>query len=334
MRYRLLGRTGVQVSVLSLGTGNFTDPTPKKDAVEILYRALDAGINCVDTADAYAQGRAEEVLGEALVTGGRRHGVLISTKVHYRTGSGPNDAGNSRLHIMQACDASLRRLRTDYLDFYLVHRPCFSTAPEETLGTLTDLIRQGKIRYFGFSTHPAWKVMEAVMLSELRGYARCAVEEPPFNLLDRRIENELVPVCETYGVGIFAWSPMAMGILAGRYARNEPFAAESRAGRRGGEYLGRVTPRAIQVGERFVRLAEKHGVPPAQLAVLWTTEQPGITSSVIGPRTLDQLNHVLPVADMRLDPAVGLACDELVPPGTAVADFHNTSGWMKMRVDL
>ena len=204
---------------------------------------------------------------------------------------------------------------------------------DETLGALTDLVRQGKVRYVGCSTHPAWKVMEALMVSELRGYARYMVEEPPFNLLDRRIENELIPLCQAHELGILAWSPMGMGVLAGRYAPNSPYPPDSRAGRRGSEYGGRVTPRAVDVGTRFLALAQAHQISPGQLAVLWVKEHEGITAAIIGPRTVPQLEHMLPVLDMRLVPSIQEACDALVPPGSAVADFHNTSGWMRMHVE-
>lgn len=327
MEYRVLGRTGLQLSILALGSSNFCNPTPEEEAVRIIHRAVDAGINCIDTADIYAGGRAEQVIGRALEESGRRDGVVVVTKVHFPTGGGPNDQGNSRYHILRACAASLRRLRTEYIDLYLIHRPSFSVSVEETLRALDDLVRQGKVRYIGCSTHPAWKVLEAVLTSSLRGYVPYVAEESPYNLVDRRIENELVPMCQAYGVGILAWSPMAMGVLAGRYPAGQPYPADSRAARRGGEYVGRVTPRAVEVGRQFGALAQERGVAPAQLALAWVTEQAGITSAICGPRTIEQLESALPAANLRLDDAVRTTCDALVPPGGAVADFHNTSGW-------
>ena len=197
---------------------------------------------------------------------------------------------------------------------------------------LTDLVRQGKVRYVGCSTTPAWKAMESVMASELKGYVRFVSEQPPYNLLDRRIENEMVPFCQEYQLGIFPWSPLAMGILAGRYADAGKAPEESRAALRGGIYAERVTARGIEVGSRFVQLAKDRGVSPAQLAVLWVKDQPGITAPLIGPRTLEQLEHFLPVMEMQLDDQTRAACDALVPPGSAVADFHNSAPWMKMQV--
>jgi aryl-alcohol dehydrogenase-like predicted oxidoreductase len=194
------------------------------------------------------------------------------------------------------------------------------------------LVRQGKVRYIGSSTAPAWKVMEALMVSELKGYVRFVSEQPPYNLLDRRIENELVPMCQTYGLGILPWSPLAMGLLAGRYINAADYPARSRASLRGGIYAERITARGIEVGSEFVQLARERDMSPAQLAVLWVKDQPGITAPLIGPRTLDQLEHFLPVMDMELDEETRMACDELVPPGSAVANFHNSAPWMKMQL--
>jgi aryl-alcohol dehydrogenase-like predicted oxidoreductase len=233
---------------------------------------------------------------------------------------------------MRACEDSLRRLGTDYIDLYQLHRPSFDIPIDETLGALTDLVRQGKVRYIGSSTAPAWKVMEAVLVSETKGYVRFVSEQPPYNLLDRRIENELVPMCQAYGLGILPWTPLAMGVLAGRYADAENYPSGSRASLRGGIYAERVTARGIEVGDQFVGLAKERDISPAQLAVLWVKDQPGITAPLIGPRTLEQLEHFLPVMDMELDETIRLACDELVPPGSVVANFHNSAPWMKMRV--
>jgi aryl-alcohol dehydrogenase-like predicted oxidoreductase len=215
---------------------------------------------------------------------------------------------------------------------YQLHRPDFEVPIEETLSALTDLVRAGKVRYIGSSTAPAWKVMEAIMVSELRGYVRFVSEQAPCNLLDRRIENELVPMCQAYGLGILAWSPLAMGILAGRYADASAYPEKSRAQLRGGIYAQRVTARGIAVGSEFVKLAQDVGISAAQLAVLWVKDQPGITAPLIGPRTLEQLNHFLPILEMTLDDSVRQACNALVPPGSAAANFHNSAPWMKMKL--
>ena len=332
MKYRNLGRTGVKVAPLCLGTDNFANPTPEDESIAMIDMALEAGINLIDTSNSYAKGESERIIGRALKKNGRRHDVILATKAHYPTGPGPNDRGNSRLHLMKACEDSLRRLQTDHIDLYQLHRPSFELPIDETLSALTDLVRQGKVRYIGSSTAPAWKVMEAVLTSELKGYVRFVSEQPPYNLLDRRIENELVPMCQTYGLGIFPWSPLAMGILAGRYADAANYPAESRASLRGGIYAERVTARGIEVGNRFVALAKAHGLSPVQLAVLWVKDQPGITAPLIGPRTLEQLAHYLTVLDMSLGDELREACDELVSPGTAVSNFHNSAPWMKMKI--
>lgn len=329
MEYRLLGRTGVRVSPICIGTMNFADPTPPEEAARIIDRALDVGINFFDTANSYNNGAAEEAVGAALVANGRRHELILATKAHFPVGPGPNDRGNSRLHLMRACDDSLRRLRTDYIDLYQIHRPDPSLPVEETLAALSDLVHQGKVRYVGCSTHPAWRVMEAIMVSELKGYVRYISEQPPYNLLDRRIENELVPLCQAHNLAIIPWSPLAQGVLAGRYADAGQPPADSRAVLRGGVYAERVTAAGVAVGERFVALAAAHNIPPAQLALLWVKDQPGITAPIFGPRTLEQLEHILPILDKQLSDELRVACDELVPPGSAVVNFHNTSGWMR-----
>ena len=333
MEYRTLGRTGVKVAPLCLGTDNFANPTSEAESIAIIERALDAGINLIDTSNSYAQGECERIIGRALAANGRRQQVIIATKAHYPTGPGPNDRGNSRLHLMRACEDSLRRLQTDTIDLYQLHRPSFDIPIDETLGALTDLVRQGKVRYIGSSTAPAWKVMEALMVSELKGLVRFVSEQPPYNLLDRRIENELVPMCQAHGLAILPWTPLAMGVLAGRYSDAAAFPADSRASLRGGIYAQRVTARGIEIGKQFVQLANERGMSPAQLAVLWVKDQPGITAPLIGPRTVEQLEHFLPVLEMQLDESIRQACDELVPPGSVVANFHNSAPWMKMRVD-
>ena len=333
MDYRLFGRTGVKVSPLCLGGANFGNPTPETEAIRIIDRALDAGINLVDTSNSYGRGESERIIGRAFAANGRRHEVLIATKAHYPVGPGPNDQGNSRYHLMQACEDSLRRLQTDHIDLYQLHRPSPEIPIDETLGALTDLVRQGKVRYVGTSTMPAWGLMEALMMSELKGLVRVVSEQPPYNLLDRRVENEMIPLCQRYNIAVIPWSPMAMGILAGRYADAETYPADSRARLAAPIYAERVTPRGVEAGNRFVKLAAETGISAAQLAVLWVKDQPGVTAPLLGPRTLEQLEHLLPVLEMKLDAEVAHACDQLAPPGGALTDFHNTAPWMKMEIN-
>lgn len=332
MEYRLLGRTGVRVAPLAIGTMNFGNPTPADEVGRIIDVALDAGINLIDTANSYNNGRSEELIGAALRANGRRNEAFLATKAHYPVGPGPNDRGNSRLHLIRACDDSLRRLGVDHIDLYQIHRPDPFTPVDETLRALTDLVQQGKVRYVGCSTHPAWQVMEALAISERHGWVRYVSEQPPYNLLDRRIENELVPLCQAHGLAILPWSPLAQGVLAGRYASVAAPPADSRFVNRGGIYAERITPRAITIGEQFVAIAQAHGIPPAQLALLWVKDQPGITAPLFGPRTAEQLQHVLPVLEQALSADARAACDALVPPGSAVVNFHNTALWMKMQI--
>ena len=298
MDYRLLGRTGVRVSPLCLGTMNFGGVTNEADSIVIIHAALDAGINFVDTANTYNDGQSEVVVGKALRD--RHDKVVLATKVHFKVGDGPNDEGNSRLHILKACDDSLRRLQTDHIDLYQIHRPNLEIPVDETLGALTDLVRAGKVRYIGCSTHPAWLVMEALAVSERLHLARYVSEQPPYNLLDRRIENELIPLALRYQLAIMPWAPLAQGVLAGRYPANQPFAADSRAERlKGSIYAERVTSRGVEAGAKFVAIADRVGKTPGQLALTWCKDQPGITSPIVGPRTIEQLRELLPVLEMQ-----------------------------------
>ncbi len=355
MEYRTLGRTGVKISPLGLGSDNFGDATAEPEANRIINRALDAGINLIDTGDTYCEGESERIIGRTLKENKKRNQVFIATKIdhgrkrvgvsldEYKTTYdikpnmaldhiGPNEFGHSRLNVIRTCENSLRSLQTDHIDLFQLHRFSPDIPIEETLGAVTDLIRQGKIRYFGTSTHPAWAVMEAVMFSELKGVVRIATEQPPYNLLDRRIENELIPVAQNYGVGLITWGPLAMGILAGRYDSTTEFPDDSRAVKRGAFYAKRITDRGIKVGIEFVKLAEQAGITPAQLALLWAKDQHGITAPLVGTRTIEHLENLLPVLDMSLSDEIRQACDELVPPGCFVADFHNSSLWCHAQV--
>jgi len=332
MQYRPLGRTGVRVSSIALGGDNILNPTPERDAIRMIHRAIDCGINLIDTSNSYMNGESERVIGKALKLSGNRQQLLVATKVHYPVGPGPNDCGNSRLHIIRACEDSLRRLGTDHIDLYQTHRPDFNVPLDETLGAMSDLVRQGKVRYVGSSTAPAWHLMEALMTSDRSGLERFVSEQPPYNLLDRRIENELVPMCQRHDLALFPWSPMAMGILAGRYNDRSGFPPDSRAALRGGIYAERVTSEAVRVGAQFTQIAAEFALHPAQLAILWVRDQPGVTAPIIGPRMLTQLETLIPVGEMRLTDEMRAACDALVSPGSAVADFHNTAPWIRMRV--
>ncbi len=329
MEYRILGRSGVRVAPLALGTMNFGMPTGEEEAMRILNLAVDRGVNLIDTADVYNDGESEWIIGKAFQQGLPRQKVFLATKFFFPSGEGPNNAGGSRLHVVQACEASLRRLQTDVIDLYQMHRSDFDVPIEETLSALTDLVRQGKIRYIGCSTFPPWKVAEALLTSEFKGYARFTSEQPPYNLLDRRIENELIPLAKAYSLGVLPWSPLAQGVLAGRYPTDGTIPSESRAAVQGGYYRDRVNQPGARVGARVVELARERGISAAQLALLWVKDQPGVTAPIYGPRTLAQLEEALPVMEMTLAEADRIAMDELNPPGNVLTDYHNTSRWMK-----
>ena len=331
-QYRRLGRTGAMVSSLALGTDNLANPTPRDEGIRMIHAAIDGGINLIDTSNSYAAGESERIIGEALALNGRRDDVLIATKVHYPTGAGPNDRGNSRLHIIRACEDSLKRLGVDHIDLYQTHRPDLDTPLEETLGALDFLVRSGKVRYIGSTTAPAWHLVEAVMTSEMRGLAKFVSEQSPYNLLDRRLENDTLQACQHHGLGVLAWSPLAMGVLAGRYPDDFEAAPEgSRVANRGGIYAERVTPAGVKIGNRFARMAREHGYDPAQLAICFVKDQPGITAPIIGPKSVEQLVGLLPVLDMTLPAEVQEFCDELVPPGSVVASFFNSAPWMRWK---
>ena len=328
MDFRLFGRTGVKVSPICIGAMNFGGPTDESESIRIIHTALDAGINFIDTANVYNEGRSELFVGKAIQ--GHREDIFLATKVHGRVGPGPNDERNSRFHILKACEDSLRRLNTDHIDLYQVHRPDPDIPVEETLSALTDLIHSGKVRYIGCSTHPAWMVMEALAVSERDHFARYISEQPPYNLLDRRIENELIPFALRYQIAIIPWAPLAQGLLTGRYSSNQPFPADSRVALQPGTiYSQRVTPPGIRAGEKFTALARECGKSPVQLAYLWCKDQPGITAPIVGPRNVQQLQDLLPVLDNSLGESERQKCDEINPPGGVVVNFHNTSGWMK-----
>ena len=283
-----MGRTGVQVSSLCLGTGNFGNPTSEEVSWQIMQAALDAGINIFDTANSYNSGESERIIGRFLKETGQRDRVLLATKVYYAVGEGPNDQGLSRYHVLRACEDSLRRLQTDRIDLYYTHRSASATIPvDETLGALTHLVQQGKELYLGCSTHPAWEIMEALMVSDRMGVARYVVESSPYNLLDRRVENERVPFCQKYGLAMFTWSPIAMGMLAGRYPLDAGFPGDSRAAANPqGIYARRINRRGLEVAFRVRGMAPQFGLTPAHFAVLSLTDHPGITAPIIGPRTL------------------------------------------------
>src|SRR4030042_3367468 len=300
MEYRRLGRSGLKISSLVLGTMNFGNTTSKEESFKIIDRAIEAGINLFDCADVYAEGESERILGEAFAGNGKRKDIFITSKVFIRTGPGPNDAGNSKHHIIESCETSLKKLRTDHIDIYFLHRTDFNIPQEEPLAALDLLVAQGKVRYVGCSTHPAWKVVEAFWISDRYHYPKFICEQPPYNLLDRRIENEIIPMCQAYDLGLITWSPLAQGVLAGRYTDPTNLPEGSR-GTQKRIYAERITQKGIEVSLKLAERAKGRGCPIAQLAVARILNQPGITGAIIGPRTLGQLEDLLLSADIKLD---------------------------------
>ena len=331
MELRNLGRTGVKVSPLCLGAMNFGGPTAEEESMQIIQHALDGGINFIDTANVYNAGESERIVGKALKDNGKRDQIVLATKVHGDTGEGPNERGNSRYHIVKACEDSLSRLQTDHIDLYQLHRPALDMPQDEALRALDDLVHQGKVLYIGCSTHPAWMVMEGLATSEKMNLARFVSEQPPYNLLDRRIENELVPLALKYNLALLPWSPLAGGILAGRYDQGD-IPEGSRADRAGQMFRDRVSSRGVEVARQLGQMAKEKGITTAQLALLWCMVQPGVTSPITGPRTLEHIQSFIAVMEMTLSGEDLQKIDALVHPGNAVADFHNSNSWMKARI--
>jgi aryl-alcohol dehydrogenase-like predicted oxidoreductase len=333
MEYRRLGCSGVLVSPLGLGTIDFGGNISEENSFAIMQRAVDGGINFFDTANVYNNGESERIIGQFLKEKNLRDQVILATKGFGRMGGGPNEAGGTRYHLIKACEDSLRRLQTDHIDLYQIHRPPLTHSQEETLRALNDLIHAGKVRYAGCSTHPAWMVMEALSMSEKYGLNHYISEQPPYNLLDRRIENELIPLCRKYDLAIIPYSPLAAGILAGRYTQTGNYPEGSRA-QRWDKTLSdsRVTRHGLDVAKAVSKMAVERNLTASQLALLWTKDQPGITAPIIGPRTLAHLEDALVIMDRTLDDTDRPMFDELVHPGNAVSDFHNNNEWMKARV--
>jgi aryl-alcohol dehydrogenase (NADP+) len=313
MQYRTLGKTGIKVSPYCLGAMMFgAAGNPDHDeGVRIIHKALDAGINFIDTADAYSRGESEEIVGKALK--GRRDNVVLATKAHLPMGDDPNQQGNSRRWLTREVEDSLRRLQTDHIDLYQIHRPAPDTDIEETLSALTDLMRAGKVRAIGSSTFPVSEIIEAQWIAERRGLARFRTEQPPYSILNRSIEREVLPACERYGMGAMVWSPLAMGMLTGRYRKGEPQPDSGRA-RRFPRQMS--DERRLDAVEQLIPLAEEVGLPLTHMALAFVMAHPGVTSAIIGPRKMEHLDDLLAGSEVSLTDEVLDRIDEIVPPGT------------------
>ena len=319
----------MQVSPLCLGAmmfGAWGEPD-HDTSIKIIHTALDAGINFIDPADVYSQGESEIIVGKALANG-KRDDVILATKFHGQMGvpvtapmgtkGDPNQQGNSRRWIVREVENSLRRLQTDWIDLYQVHRPDQETDVEETLSALTDLQRQGKIRAFGSSTYPAHQIVQAQWVAEKRGLARFVTEQPPYSMLVRHIEADVLPVAQEYGMGVLPWSPLAGGWLSGKYRKGQDIEQSRRANRLPQRYdlSNPDNQRKLDAADAFGRLADDAGIPLVQLAIAFVLQHPGVTAPIIGPRTMEHLESQLPAAGLTLTDDILDRIDEIVPPGT------------------
>jgi aryl-alcohol dehydrogenase-like predicted oxidoreductase len=314
VNFRTLGRTGVQVSPFCLGAMQFSRAN-EAEGVRVLHAALDAGVNFVDTADRYSNGESEEVVGKALRD--RRDEVVLATKFHLPMGPDVNAQGNSRRWIMRAVEGSLKRLGTDYIDLYQVHRPRADTDVEETLAALSDLVRAGKVRYLGSSTFPASQIVEAQWVSRERRLERFVCEQPPYSILTRGIEADVLPTAQRHGMGVIPWSPLAGGWLSGRYRKGASFQSD-----RIRRMPARFDPslphnaRKLEAADALGALADEAGIGLVELALAWVINHPGITAAIVGPRTLEHLHTQLPALSLRLGDDLLDRIDAIVEPGT------------------
>jgi aryl-alcohol dehydrogenase-like predicted oxidoreductase len=329
MELRPLGRTGVSVSKLCLGTMMFGDWGTKDhdESIKIIHRALDAGINFVDTADVYSQGESEIIVGKALQ--GRRDDIVLATKFFMPFDDNPNHGGGSRRWIMTEVENSLRRLGTDHIDLYQMHRYDPAVDLDETLGALTDLIRAGKVRYIGHSTFPPSAIVDAQYIARDRGRERFLTEQPTYSILTRNIENEVLPVCQRYGMGVIPYSPLAGGWLSGRYRKDDATGPTSAARQRLANRFDMSLPenqRKLEAAEALAKLADQAGLTLIEMAIAFVLRHPAVTAPIIGPRTMDHLESQLAAADVVLTADVLDRIDEIVPPGVTLNPADN--GWV------
>jgi aryl-alcohol dehydrogenase-like predicted oxidoreductase len=327
--YRELGSTGVKVSPLCLGAMMFGawGNTDHEDSARIIHRALNEGINFIDTADVYSRGESEEIVGKALAKG-RRDSVVLATKVHGRMGDDPNEYGNSRRWIVREVENSLRRLGTDWIDLYQIHRPEPDTDIDETLGALSDLIAAGKVRYVGSSTFPAHMIVESQWTAQRRGRERFVCEQPPYSLLTRAIEADVLPVCRQHGMGVIVWSPLAGGWLSGRYRSDGDSPSTSRRAQMLPQRYDMSLPanqRKLEATHALAELADASGLSLVEMALAFTINHPAVTAAIIGPRTMEQLEGQLPALESVLSAELLDRIDEIVLPGVNVNP--NDRGW-------
>ncbi len=322
MEYKSLGCAGVKVSEICLGTMMFGGPTNESDSVQIIHRALDAGINFLDTANVYNDGESERIVGKAVHS--VRDEVVIATKVCGAMADGPNQSGSSRYHIMFQVEESLQRLDTDRIDLYYLHRPDPTTPIDESLRALDDCVKQGKVRYIACSNFDAWRVCEGLSVSEQMNLERFACVQPLYNIVNRDIEVELLPLCQQRGLGVVPYSPLARGVLSGKYRQGQPPPDGSRAARRDNRILQtELREESYEVAQQLIPLAAAHNKTLTQFALAWVLANPVVSSVIIGPRTMQQLEDNLGCLDCVLSNSDEEAIDQLVPPGEHTGKGHN-----------
>lgn len=336
MEYTSLGRTGVQVSRICLGCMNFGGRTDKLEALKIIQLALDSGVNFLDTANVYGhepadfnhgRGRSEEIVGRALRKSSLRNRVVLATKTYFPMSDDVNDRGSSRRHIIEQCEASLKRLQTDYIDLYQIHHPSNDIPIDETLRALDDLVRSGKVRYLGTSSFAAWQIVESLWVSKENHLNRFVCEQPAYNLLDRRAERELIPMAQTYGIAVIPWSPTAGGFLTGKYKRNRPIPPNSRFDKFWKGIEQRHFSNAVfAILDLLTSLSQEKGCSTYQLALAWCLHQPGITGPIIGPRTQQHLEDSLQALSVKLTKEDLARIDTAAPPGRATVPYYGYDG--------
>lgn len=328
MEYRQLGKSGLRVSKLCLGTMVGFTRNNFQEAEKIINVAIDNGVNFIDTADCY--GESEEVVGEILKKNKKRDKVVLATKFGWYMGEGPNDYGASLHHIIKACEDSLRRLQTDYIDLYIIHVVDPNTPMEETLYALDKLVRDGKVRYIGTSKHPTYLILEGIFISEKYGWARFVSEQPPYNILDRSIENELIPMCIRHGIGITPFFPIASGILSGKY-RIGVKVEEGRQAKRDIE-TDLDFRRAVETAEKLIPIAENRGISLAEFSLAWLMDRPGVTSVILGARKVEYILSGIKACEIKLTEEEKNKVDEIVPPGTYVYPYYEGSIYKPSRM--
>ena len=331
MEYRQLGRSGLRVSKVCLGAMVGFTKKEQESATRVVQEAIDLGVNFIDTADCY--GESEEVVGQALSDGGRREQAVLATKVGWHMGRGPNDCGQSRAHIIEGCEASLRRLGTDYIDLYVLHVVDINTPLDETLRTLDLLVQQGKVRYIGTSKHPAALIVEALGVSDRLGVARFVSEQPPYSLLDRSAENGLLWAARRHGIGITPFTPLARGLLSGKYGSRGEAPEGSRISAKQIGADGPYPPATIEAVEKLRPLAEEKGVSLAEFSLAWLMHQPAVVAPVVGARTVEYVRSAVKACGVAFSREELARVDEIVPPGTCLCDFYPRNVYGPLRVD-